>query len=130
MTWDPFGTLARTLWIGGGQWAGKSTVANLIAARYGVTAYHFDYQSARAHWDRRVAVAAVAGLPLPELTAQGMYVDMTPDESASSALDTLRRSFEWTLDDLRALVSGRPILAEGWGLRPNWSRRSWRPRIR
>ncbi len=26
--------------------------------------------------------------------------------------------FEWALDDLRALVSGRPILAEGWGLRP------------
>ncbi|MGO4752076.1 hypothetical protein AB4212_26270, partial [Streptomyces sp. 2MCAF27] len=26
--------------------------------------------------------------------------------------------FEWTLDDLRALVSGRPIIAEGWGLRP------------
>jgi hypothetical protein len=26
--------------------------------------------------------------------------------------------FEWALDDLRALVSGRPIIAEGWGLRP------------
>ena len=24
----------------------------------------------------------------------------------------------WVLDDLRALVSGAPILAEGWGLRP------------
>jgi len=21
--WDPFGTLRRALWIGGGQWAGK-----------------------------------------------------------------------------------------------------------
>ncbi|MGH8963771.1 MAG: hypothetical protein ACRDXB_00315, partial [Actinomycetes bacterium] len=26
--------------------------------------------------------------------------------------------FEWALDDLRCLVSGRPIIAEGWGLRP------------
>jgi hypothetical protein len=26
--------------------------------------------------------------------------------------------FEWALDDLRALVSGRPMIAEGWGLRP------------
>lgn len=26
--------------------------------------------------------------------------------------------FEWALDDLRALYSPRPIIAEGWGLRP------------
>ncbi|MEV4388372.1 hypothetical protein AB0J68_22100 [Micromonospora sp. NPDC049580] len=26
--------------------------------------------------------------------------------------------FQWVQDDLRALVSPRPILAEGWGLRP------------
>ena len=39
--WDPFGTLHAALWIGGGQWAGKSTVANLIAARHALTAYHF-----------------------------------------------------------------------------------------
>ncbi|MCW2948116.1 MAG: hypothetical protein JWR24_4833 [Actinoallomurus sp.] len=25
---DPFGTLHSALWIGGGQWAGKSTVAD------------------------------------------------------------------------------------------------------
>lgn len=38
------------------------------------------------------------------------------------AADTLAgfpARFEWTLDDLRALVSGRPIIAEGWGLRPD-----------
>src|SRR5438477_598130 len=27
--WDPFGTLRDALWIGGGQWAGKSTAAQL-----------------------------------------------------------------------------------------------------
>jgi hypothetical protein len=48
-TWDPFGTLHRALWIGGGQWAGKSTVARLLAVRYGLTAYHYDYHDARAH---------------------------------------------------------------------------------
>lgn len=30
--WDLFGTLHRALWSGGGQWAGKSTVARLLAA--------------------------------------------------------------------------------------------------
>jgi len=28
---DPFGTIRNALWIGGGQWAGKSTVARLLA---------------------------------------------------------------------------------------------------
>jgi hypothetical protein len=28
--------------------------------------------------------------------------------------------FEWTLDDLRALDSPRPLIAEGWGLRPEF----------
>jgi hypothetical protein len=27
--WDPFGTLHVALWIGGAQWAGKSTVARI-----------------------------------------------------------------------------------------------------
>ncbi len=29
---DPFGTLGNALWIGGAQWAGKSTVARLLTA--------------------------------------------------------------------------------------------------
>jgi adenylylsulfate kinase-like enzyme len=35
---DPFGTLATALWITGGQWAGKSTVARILADRFGLTA--------------------------------------------------------------------------------------------
>jgi hypothetical protein len=115
VTWDLFGTLAKTLWIGGGQWAGKSTVANTIAERYGITAYHYDYPSARSHWDRCVAAA---GGSRPPNTAENRYIEMTPTESAASALALLHQCFEYALDDLRALVSGRPILAEGWGLRP------------
>jgi hypothetical protein len=53
--WDPFGTLRGALWIGGGQWAGKSTVARILARRYGITAYHYDYHDARGHDDRRLA---------------------------------------------------------------------------
>ncbi|EWM09841.1 hypothetical protein [Kutzneria sp. 744] len=39
MAWDPFGPLGNARWIGGGQWAGKSTVARLLAFRHGLTAY-------------------------------------------------------------------------------------------
>ncbi|ONI85652.1 hypothetical protein ALI22I_28190 [Saccharothrix sp. ALI-22-I] len=112
MTWDPFGTLGRTLWITGGQWAGKSTVARILAVRYGLTAYHYDYHDARGHLDRRIA----AGVQLldPEIA----YVRNTPAETAEWVLQHFPQRFEWALDDLRGLVSGRPIIAEGWGLRP------------
>ncbi|NUO60770.1 MAG: hypothetical protein HOV78_29235 [Hamadaea sp.] len=115
---DPFGTLGRALWIGGGQWAGKSTVARLLAQRYGLTAYHYDYHDARGHNDRRVARRVRLGQspddPDPEVT----WVNTTPQDMAAETLAGFPIRFEWALDDLRALVSGRPIIAEGWGLRP------------
>jgi hypothetical protein len=116
--WDPFGTLGRALWIGGGQWAGKSTVARLLAVRHGVTAYHYDYQDARAHQDRRIARRMTLGEAPGEPDPDSVWVVATPDTMAARILDGFPVRFEWALDDLRALVSGRPIIAEGWGLRP------------
>lgn len=117
--WDPFGTLGRALWIGGGQWAGKSTVARLLADRHGMTAYHYDYHDARGHHDRRLARRIRLGLSPEFPHPDEIWVKRTPEEMATAALDDFAVRFEWTLDDLRALVSGRPVLAEGWGLRPD-----------
>ncbi|WP_283134706.1 hypothetical protein [Rhizohabitans arisaemae] len=116
--WDPFATLHRTLWIGGGQWAGKSTVARLLAVRYGVTVYHYDYQDARGHNDRRIARCVARGEPTGEPDPDKVWVHPTPEEMAAETLAGFPDRFEWALDDLRALVSGHPIIAEGWGLRP------------
>ncbi|HEX6684615.1 MAG TPA: hypothetical protein VF062_17555 [Candidatus Limnocylindrales bacterium] len=110
MTWDPFGTIGQALWIGGGQWAGKSTVSRVLAHRHRLTAYHFDYHDARAHNDRRAALGK---------RLEGVkWLSQTLDEHVAFALDDFTMRFEWVLDDLRALVSGAPIIAEGWGLRP------------
>ncbi|HKN53805.1 MAG TPA: hypothetical protein VJX66_14985 [Amycolatopsis sp.] len=100
MTWDPFGTVHKALWIGGAPWAGKSTVARLLAARHGLTTYHHEYHE--------------PGTPEDE-NASG-------DTSAANMLDEtvaeLPARFQRALDDLRALMSPRPIVAEGWGLWP------------
>jgi hypothetical protein len=119
VTWDPFGTLAQTLYIGGGQWAGKSTVSNILAERYGLAVYHYDYHLSRGHWDRRVVAAARAGRTLEPPTAEHMFVSSTPRESAVEAVDSLIETFEYALDDLRAFTSGRPIIAEGFVFRPD-----------
>ncbi|MEW9547450.1 hypothetical protein [Nonomuraea sp. NPDC050783] len=117
--WDPFGTLRRALWIGGGQWAGKSTVARLLAVRHGLTVYHYDFHDARAHDDRRVARRVRLGRSPEPPDPDDAWVRTTPEEMAARSLDDFAVRFEWVLDDLRALVSGRPVLAEGWGLRPD-----------
>lgn len=116
--WDPYGTLRRVLWIGGGQWAGKSTVARLLAARYGLTAYSYDFHDARGHNDRRIARRIKLGHPPANPDPDATWVDTTPRDMAAETLAGFPVRFEWALDDLRALVSGRPVLAEGWGLRP------------
>ena len=119
MTWDPFGTLGRALWIGGGQWAGKSTVAWLLGVRHGLTAYHYDYHDARGHDDRRIAQRVRRGEPPAVFDPEAVWVDTTPEEMAEYAKAYFVQRFDWVLDDLRGLTSGRPILAEGWGLRPD-----------
>jgi hypothetical protein len=118
MQWDPFTTLRRALWIGGGQWAGKSTVAGILAEEYGLTHYHYDYHDARGHDDRRLARRVRAGEPPTEPDPEAIWIEATPEEMARKALATFVERFEWVQDDLRALVSPRPILADGWGLRP------------
>lgn len=61
--WDPSATLRGALWIGGDQWTGKSTIARLLADRYGLTAYHYDYHDARAYNDRRITRRVKLGQP-------------------------------------------------------------------
>ena len=116
--WDPFGTLRGALWIGGGQWAGKSTIARTLARRYGLTAYHYDYHDARGHDDRRIARRVRLGEPPSGPDPDDIWVNTTPEEMAAATLAGFPIRFQWALDDLRGLVSGRPIIAEGWGLRP------------
>ncbi|MEJ3748116.1 hypothetical protein WEI85_33125 [Actinomycetes bacterium KLBMP 9797] len=43
---------------------------------------------------------------------------LTPEQLAEQALEVFVERFEAVQDDLRALASPRPIVADGWGLRP------------
>ncbi len=76
--WDPFGTLRNALWIGGGQWAGKFTIARILAARYGLTTYHYDYHDARAHNARRMARRIQLGQPPDDPDPNQVWVNTTP----------------------------------------------------
>ncbi|MEU8180178.1 hypothetical protein AB0B86_05280 [Micromonospora sp. NPDC049047] len=118
MNFDAMATARRALWIGGGQWAGKSTVAVNLALRHGLTAYLYDRHDARGHDDRRVADRVRRGEPPAGPDPDATWVHTDPARMAAETLAGFPRRFEWVLDDLSALVSGRRVVAEGWGLRP------------
>lgn len=99
MTWDPFGTLRKALWIGGAPWTGKSTVARLLAARHGLTTYHHDDRDARG----------------PAVFPDGV----TAGDLLTETIAEAQLRFDSALADLSALTSPRPIVAEGQGLRPD-----------
>jgi hypothetical protein len=118
MTWDPLGTICSARWIGGGQWAGKTTVAGILARRYGLTVYRHDYPASRSHLDRDAAAQARAGDAITGFDPDWAFVERNPQAMAAEVLAEFAGRFEWALDDLRALESPHPIIAEGWGLRP------------
>ncbi len=118
MRWDPFTTLRHVPWIGGAQWAGKATVAGILAEQYGLTYYRYDYHDRRGHQDRWIARLHRRGEVLAEPDLESTWVRATPQQMAEQAITRCYERFDWVQDDLRALMSLRPILAEGWGLRP------------
>ncbi|WP_086823858.1 hypothetical protein [Allokutzneria sp. NRRL B-24872] len=112
--------MGTVLWIGGGQWAGKTTVSRILAERFGLTAYHYDFHDARGHFDRAMANA----IRYPHRNAavndspDEQWVHRSPQRMAADCLRGFAERFEMVLDDLRALSTTRPLIAEGWGLRP------------
>ncbi|MEV0427953.1 hypothetical protein [Micromonospora sp. NPDC050495] len=118
MDFDPLATARRALWIGGAQWAGKTTLAVTLALRHGLTAYLYDRHDARGHDDRRIADRIRRGAPPGGPDPDTVWVDTDPRRMAAETLAGFPRRFEWVLDDLGALVSARRVVAEGWGLRP------------
>lgn len=118
MVWDPLGSIGRAFWIGGGQWAGKTTVARLLGERYGYAVYRHDYAAAHGHFDRATAAQARVGQPVTEFDPEWEFVQQTPEEMSARVIAQFIERFEWALDDLRALDGPTPVIAEGWGLRP------------
>jgi hypothetical protein len=119
MNWDPDTTLRTALWITGGQWAGKTTVAGILAERYGLTHYHYDFHAARGHWDRSIAAKVRRGEPAAEFDPEATWIGPTPQQMAAEVIAGFAERFDWVQDDLRALTTPFPVIAEGWGLRPD-----------
>ncbi|MGD9890788.1 MAG: hypothetical protein AB7R89_05150 [Dehalococcoidia bacterium] len=116
--------LSRVLWIGGAQWSGKTSVAQLLAARHPLLLYVYDYHDARSHADRSCADPerfphSHAFLAALDRNPDDVWVTPSPDVMAADARHSFRERFAMVCEDLAALPAGVPVLAEGWGLRPD-----------
>jgi len=115
--------LARVLWIGGGQWAGKTSVAHLLLVRHPLLFYAYDYHDARSHADRSRAEpdrypARHAFFAALDRHPDEAWVAPTPEAMAEGTLRSFVERFDMVVEDLLAMPPGPSILAEGWGLRP------------
>ncbi|MFL5914912.1 MAG: hypothetical protein ACJ752_04650 [Gaiellaceae bacterium] len=116
--------LDQVLWVGGAQWAGKTTVARVLAVRFPLVVYAYDYHDARSHSARARAEADRfprfhAFLDALDYDADSVWSRPSPEQMADRAQAIFGERFQMVLEDLAALPEQTPVLAEGWGLRPD-----------
>lgn len=112
------------LWVGGAQWAGKTTVARLLAARYPLVVYAYDYHDGRSHSARARAdadrfPAYNAFLMALDDDPDRVWSDPSPEQMTKRELAVFSERFQMVLEDLAGLPEATAVLAEGWGLRPD-----------
>ncbi|HVT59840.1 MAG TPA: hypothetical protein VHR45_15745 [Thermoanaerobaculia bacterium] len=108
--------LAHVLWLGGSACAGKTTVARLLAARYGLAAYHCDDAFTR-HRARTTPARHPDFCRVGDLSFEEMWRVPLADQVVD-LLAFYREQLELLIEDLLALPAGAPLLAEGSGLLP------------
>ena len=116
--------LSQVVWIGGAQWAGKTSVAQTLAVRFGLIHYSYDYHGVRSHLERarreplRFPRYAAIARRVDDGTFAETWVTRTPTELAEEARATFIERFDMVLEELARLPEGATVVAEGFGLRP------------
>lgn len=109
--------LTHILWLGGSVCSGKTTISEALAAKHGLRVYHCDRHEAehvaRGRPDRHPTLAASPALDIDEA-----WLLPSPERLAATSGQFHRERFELIIEDLLAMPSDRPILAEGYGLLP------------
>jgi hypothetical protein len=109
--------LRHVRWIGGGSGAGKSTVARLLAEKYGFRVYSTDDAQA-AHTARSNPVEHPLLHAFLAMTMDERWAKRTPEEMFRTFHGFHGEGFELLVEDLLDLPTDAPILVEGYKLLP------------
>ncbi|HLH74210.1 MAG TPA: hypothetical protein VKX96_13060, partial [Chloroflexota bacterium] len=96
-------TLPHVLWIGGSTDAGKTSVAQFLAAKHGWQEYHYDRYDRfepPGHWARIDSVHHPNMHTERSRSRDDWWVKTTPEEMAAGWLRTTPERFQLTLEDL------------------------------
>jgi len=111
--------LAHVLWLGGPPDGGKTSLAQILARRYGLQAYHFDRHEsdhfARADPQRHPALYAAHP---DRLDAETRWLGSAPERMARDTIASWTERCAMACDDLLALPAPPRVIAEGPGFFP------------
>lgn len=109
--------LRHVYWIGGSPCAGKSSVAEALAERYDMASYNCD--AAFEIHEKTVDPERFPTLSrLSRLSCNDLWMRPVPQQ-VSEEIALYDEEFSLILDDLRALPTDRPVIAEGAALLPH-----------
>jgi hypothetical protein len=110
--------LRNVLWVGGSVCAGKSSAAEVLAARHAWRVYHYDRHEP-FHFHRSVPERQPHIIAFMSMTMEQRWVLRPPEEMARQMIAAWAEDrFPMVVDDLLALPGRGPIIAEGAGLFP------------
>ena len=108
--------LSHVLWIGGGTDAGKTTVAGILAKRYGFQLYHYDHHNL-AH-DKQLAQVSAFYQDLLNVSMEERWVIPEPKDLVERALRIFQDRHSLVIEDLLGMEKEPVIISEGFGFTP------------
>ncbi len=108
---------AHVFWIGGSPCAGKTSIADALAAKYQGNVYHFDRME-KNHIARSNEATNPDLMAFLAMDMDQRWLTRSPDAMARNAIASWQARFPLVLEDVRALPMNIPLFAEGPGLFP------------
>lgn len=108
--------LSHVLWIGGAPDSGKSTIAQELAGRHQLQAYHYDQHDLAHH--EQLAQTSLRHRAFLNASLDERWVQPEPEMLMQRSLGSFRDRFPLVIEDLLALPNQRQTIAEGFGLLP------------
>jgi 2-phosphoglycerate kinase len=109
--------LEHVFWIGGSPCSGKSSIAEMLASRYGLAAYRCD-DAFFEHAKRVDPITQPMFHRIANMTWNEIW--MRPvDVQIAEEMTCYREEFEMIVADLLAYPKSRPVIAEGAALLPD-----------
>jgi adenylate kinase family enzyme len=110
--------LSHVLWIGGATDSGKSTAAQKLAQRHLLQFYHYDKRDLAHHEQLAKTIPAYRDFLDASLDERWVYPE--PEELLQRTLRSFQDRFSLVIEDLLALPKEQQIVAEGFGLLPEF----------